>query len=256
MRFFLNQSAKPRVSAIVPARNEQGCIASVVVGLLLQKWSTGEPVFDEVVVANNGSTDRTADIAASAGARVIWVPSEGYGQACWEGVQASSGDVLVFVDGDGAVDPSEAAPLISAIHAGADLVVGVRLAPDEGAMTSTQLFGNALACKLMRYVWGVPTRDLGPFRAIRRDAFNDLQMRDRGFGWTVEMQIRSQRLLHTVVQIPVSWRVRAAGKSKISGTLKGTMGAAIGILGMIARLWWQEWRRGKPVIPKKQSYPQ
>jgi glycosyltransferase involved in cell wall biosynthesis len=243
------------VSAIVPARNEAPCIAAVVRDLLALRTPQGTPLLLEVVVADNGSTDDTARVARDAGARVIAVSQAGYGRACWEAVRASHGSVLLFVDGDGAANPADALSLIDAISHGASLAIGVRHAPDAGAMTFTQRFGNGLACLLMRCLWRMPVADLGPHRAIRRDAFDALDMRDRGFGWTVEMQVRAHSLGLRVAQLPVRWHARTGGVSKISGTLRGVVGAGIGILGMIARLWWRERQRPRlaptnPVSPK------
>lgn len=242
-----------RVSAIVPARNEAPCIDSVVRGLLRLRSACGWPLVFEVVVADNGSSDATAEIALAAGARVLQVPQPGYGNACWHAAQTSRGDVLLFVDGDGAADPHDAALLLAALEGGADLAIGVRRLPEPGAMSAAQRFGNALACTLMRWLWRMPVSDLGPYRAIRRDAFDALDLHDRSFGWTVEMQVRAFVLAQRVVERPVAWRARVAGVSKISGTLRGVFGAGIGILGMIARLWWHERQRAVPPSPKEFS---
>jgi glycosyltransferase involved in cell wall biosynthesis len=249
--------SKPRatVSAIVPARNEAPCIAAVVHGLRALRTPQGVPLLMEVIVADNGSSDDTARIAHEAGARVIPVVQPGYGNACWQGVRASRGSVLLFVDGDGAADPLDAPALLDAITTGASLVIGVRHAPDAGAMTFTQRFGNALACWLMRLLWRMPVADLGPHRAIRRDAFDALDMRDRSFGWTVEMQVRAHVLGLRVAERPVHWHARTGGVSKISGTLRGVVGAGAGILGMIARLWWRE-RQRPPVTSPSSPTPE
>ena len=239
----LHQEPQAAVSAIVPARNEAPCIDAVVRDLWALRTLQGTPLLMEVIVADNGSTDGTARIARDAGARVIPVLKPGYGRACWEAVRASRGSVLLFVDGDGAADPRDAPALLDAITNGAALAIGVRSAPDAGAMTFTQRFGNALACWLMRLLWRMPVADLGPHRAIRRNAFDALDMRDRSFGWTVEMQVRAHVLGLRVVQRPVRWHARTGGVSKISGTLRGVIGAGVGILGMIAHLWWRERRR-------------
>jgi glycosyltransferase involved in cell wall biosynthesis len=242
------------VTAIVPARNEAPCIAAVVQGLLVLRTPQGAPLLMEVLVADNGSTDDTARIARDHGARVIDVAQAGYGRACWEAVHASRGSVLLFVDGDGAADPADAPALLDAITNGASLAIGVRHAPDAGAMTFTQRFGNGLACFLMRYLWRMPVADLGPHRAIRRDAFDALDMRDRSFGWTVEMQVRAHVLGLRVAERPVRWHARTGGVSKISGTLRGVVGAGVGILGMIARLWWRE-RQRPPVTSPSSPTP-
>lgn len=233
-------SVAPKVSAIVPARNEAPTIGAVVLDLLALRQPSGDTVISEVVVANNGSIDETAWLARLRGAYVVTVPEPGYGQACWHGVQASLGEVLLFVDADGSADPADAIALLDAVTAGADLAIGVREHAEAGAMTLAQRFGNRLACQLMRLLWRMPVSDLGPYRAIRRDAFDRLQMRDRGFGWTVEMQLRAHLLGLKVCEVPVRWRARVAGESKISGTVRGVIGAGVGILGMIARLWWRE----------------
>ena len=242
--FFGSRTLKPaHVSAIVPARNEADCIAVVVQSLLDLRDAAGEPLLCEVVVADNGSSDGTGAIAQALGAVVVNVAEPGYGRACWHACIASKGDVLLFVDGDGAADANDATGLLGALRDGADLAIGVRAQPDVGAMSPPQRWGNALACALMRALWHVPVSDLGPYRAIRKPAFDALQMRDRGFGWTVEMQLRAHRIGLRVAERPVSWHARIAGTSKISGTLHGVVGAGVGILGMIARLWLQERRR-------------
>jgi glycosyltransferase involved in cell wall biosynthesis len=231
------------VSAIVPARDERDCIAAVVRGLLALRDAQGRPWIDEVVVADNGSHDGTAAAARAAGARVIDAWPAGYGMACWTGVLASQGDWLIFVDGDGAADAHDATALLQALAEGADLAIGLRQQPDPHALTAPQRFGNALACALMRRIWGMPAHDLGPHRAIRRSAFDALDMRDRAFGWTVEMQVRAHLQGLRVASLPVRWHARAGGRSKISGTVRGVIGAGLGIVGMVARLWWRERQR-------------
>ncbi len=244
-----------RVSAIIPARNEEACIGPVIGGLLALRRPDGTPWVDEVIVANNASTDGTALVAVRAGATVVDVPELGYGQACWSAAHVARGHSLLFVDGDGAADPSDSPALLAALDAGADMVIGARHQPDRGSMSATQIFGNGLACALLRWVWGVNTLDLGPHRAITRHAYERIAMQDRGFGWTVEMQVRAHVLGLRVAELPVEWRVRSGGVSKISGTVQGVVGAGIGILGMVFRLWRSEQRRAalqlEPVAVRK-----
>lgn len=243
-------SSIPRVCAIIPALNEQACIEAVIHGLLDLSTSQGRRLIHEVIVANNGSTDQTASLAVNAGARVINVPERGYGRACWEAAKISNSDIFLYVDGDGAADPQDAHLIIEQLNAGADLVIGVRNQPEPGSMTTLQIFGNRLACTLMSLIWGLRTQDLGPYRAVRRDAYLAIDMQDRSYGWTVEMQVRAHCLGLVVKEVPVSWHARTGGASKVSGTLRGAVGAGLGILGMIARIWLLERRR-----PANQKIP-
>jgi glycosyltransferase involved in cell wall biosynthesis len=238
------------VSAIVPARDEQGSIARVVQDLISLRWPDGRRVVDEVIVVDNGSTDDTPKLARAAGALVVHVPLAGYGRACWHGAQTASGQILLFVDGDGAAVAEEARLLLLPLFEEDDLVVGHRAFPDPLAMSWTQRFGNALACALMRALWGMPDQDLGPFRAIRRTAFRQLDMQDRGFGWTVEMQVRAYQLGLRVGHVPVSWRVRTSGRSKVGGSLSGAVLAGFGILGVI----WQVWSRERDGIRRRKRH--
>jgi glycosyltransferase involved in cell wall biosynthesis len=229
-----------KTTAIIPAYNEAENIALVVGGLLALRDPHGFPTVHEVIVADNNSTDGTADAALRSGARVVHVPQKGYGNACASACNLATGDVLLFVDGDHTADLAQAALLIDAVARGADLAIGVRTNAVRGSLSLPQRFGNLLACCLVRAIWSAPVTDLGPFRAIRRSAYERIGMRDRSFGWTIEMQIRAIQLGLSTVEIDVSWFPRHAGTSKVSGTLKGVVGAGAGILSMIARLWWRQ----------------
>jgi glycosyltransferase involved in cell wall biosynthesis len=229
-----------KISAIIPAYNEAENIALVVSGLCALRQKNGAPMIDEVVVADNNSTDDTARLAAQAGARVISVTQRGYGSACAAACSEARGDVLLFVDGDHTADLTQSRLLIDGILRGNDLVIGVRANAMKGSMTPPQRFGNALACFLIRMLWRVPVSDLGPFRAIRKDAYTRIAMRDRAYGWTVEMQVRAAQLQLRTAEVPVTWYPRHAGQSKVSGTVRGVFGAGTGILSMIARLWWRD----------------
>lgn len=231
---------KRSVVAIVPAYNEADAIELVVRDLHALRDENDAPLLTRVIVADNGSDDGTGALATKAGAVVVREPRRGYGFACMAAVSAADdADVLLFVDGDHSVIATEAIALLNAIDKGADLVIGARTRSEPGAMTLPQRFGNALACAITRNVWGIPISDLGPFRAIRRTAFERLDMKNKTYGWTIEMQIRAMQLGQHVEEVPVSIRCRL-GVSKISGTVKGVIGAGVGILSMIAKLWWQE----------------
>lgn len=227
--------AAPQVSVVIPALNEEGPVAATVRGIK----DVGLPGLTEVIVADNGSTDATAAEAASAGARVVSAPERGYGAACLAALARvdPATTIVLFMDADLADVPEDAAALIAPIIAGeADLVIGSRTAGviEPGAMTVPQRFGNWLAPALVRVIWGVRYTDLGPFRAIRRDALARLAMADRDFGWTIEMQVRAAKLGLRIAERPVRYRKRV-GQSKISGTLRGVIAAGSKILYVIAR---------------------
>lgn len=227
------------VSVIIPALNEETSIAKVIAAI--PEW------VDDIVVVDNGSTDATGDIAENAGARVVFEPRRGYGQACLSGIAAlDNPDVIVFLDADFSDDPRCMDGLVDPIADGkADLVIGSRTLGkcEAGALTPQARFGNWLACRLIRLFWGIRCTDLGPFRAIAADSLQRLDMRDPDYGWTVEMQIKAASRGLRVQEAPVPYR-RRIGKSKISGTLRGVIGAGTKILGWIfvsaadsARTW-------------------
>ncbi len=219
-------------AVIIPARNEAQAISLVLAELPRQ-------LVHEVIVVDNGSTDGTAEVARSAGARVVVEPTPGYGWACLSGLAALSPEVdtVAFMDGDHSDYPEDLPTLLEPIAEGrADLVIGSRTAcAQAGSLTPHQRFGNRLACALMRWCFGVRFTDLGPFRAIRREALERLQMHDQAFGWTVEMQAKAARARLRVVEVPVRYRPRI-GRSKISGTLSGTVRAGVTILATIVRI--------------------
>lgn len=219
-----------KVSVVIPALNEERAIAKVLRDI--PAW------VDETIVADNGSDDRTREIAQRNGAKVVCEPARGYGAACQTGLcAADDSDIIVFLDGDYSDYPQDMTLLIDPISAGdADLVIGSRVeaSRETSALTPQQRFGNWLACALMRLFFGARYTDLGPFRAIRRDALDALKMQDRAYGWTVEMQIRAIRLGLNVREVPVRYRQRI-GVSKISGTLTGSVRAGTTILRVIGR---------------------
>ncbi len=189
----------------------------------------------EVIVADNGSTDNTAAVAGAAGARVVSEPRRGYGFACAAGVRAAeSAEVIVFLDGDGSSDPAELPALLAPLREGvADLVLGSRLLEGERereAMLPHQRFGNWLTALLMRRLYGIRVTDLGPYRAIRADLLAKLDMCEMTFGWPTEMMVKAARHGARIVEVPVSHHPRLAGRSKVSGTVRGSLLAAYFIL--------------------------
>ena len=225
-----------RVAAILPARNEAEALGPVLAAM--PDW------IDWVIVADNGSRDATAETARAAGAVVVFEPFAGYGAACLAGIARAKelgAEVFLFLDADGSDKPEEAAFVLAPIAAGAaDLVIGSRTLgiAEKGALTLPQALGNQLAALLMRAIWRKKVTDLGPYRAITRAAYDGLGMRDRDFGWTVEMQTRALRRGQRVVEVPVSRLNRRAGVSKVSGTINGVLRAGTKILYVI----WREWR--------------
>ncbi|WP_293371383.1 glycosyltransferase family 2 protein [Nevskia sp.] len=245
--------------AIIPAHNEAPAIARVV-GDVCSARIAGRLAFDRVIVVDNASSDGTADLAAEAGADIVFEALRGYGAACLAGIKAAGErGALVFIDGDASVDLADLTALLAPMtgSAAADLVIGTRPKPDPDAMSLPQRIGNRLATALIRLLWRVPVHDLGPFRVIRAERLADLAMRDVAYGWTVEMQIKAWRQGLHVVEVPVSVRVRI-GQSKISGTVRGVIGAAVGIFSMIGRLWLadRQERRDRalsPAVPPARS---
>lgn len=234
--------AKFQVVAVLPALNEALAVAEVVGGLLALQDADGAPLLARVIVADNGSNDGTTAVASAAGAQVVQEARRGYGYACMAGIHAALLDTsvthILFVDADRSVVLNETPLLFAAGQAGADLVIGARVHVMPDAMTLPQRFGNALACRLARWIWGFPMTDLGPFRLIERKALLDIDMQDMTYGWTVEMQVKAFQLRMRVVEVPVSVQARI-GVSKVSGTVRGVIGAGIGIFSMIGKLWWR-----------------
>jgi glycosyltransferase involved in cell wall biosynthesis len=227
-----------RIGVIIPALNEADAISHVIRDI--PGW------VDRIVVADNGSSDGTGEVAQAHGASVVHESERGYGAACLAGIAACpDADIFVFLDGDYSDHPQELELLVGPIISGAaEFVVGSRVSGNAqaNALTLQQRFGNWLACKLMNGIWHTCYSDLGPFRAIEAEALKRLAMRDRTYGWTVEMQIKAALVGLKAIEVPVSYRPRI-GVSKISGTLKGTVLAGTKILGLIGRYaLWPRWR--------------
>jgi glycosyltransferase involved in cell wall biosynthesis len=229
------------VATIIPAHNEEiplpGVIAEIPPG-----------ISDVVVVVDNGSTDRTFEVAQQAGAQVVREPRLGYGYACAAGIRFASergAEILVFLDADGSFDPAQIPDLLAPIEGGqADLVLGSRPmgGMEPGAMPPHARFGNWLVARLMRLFYGLRVSDLGPFRAVRVDLLERLRMQEMTYGWPTEMMVKAARLCARVVEVPVRYRVRRGGRSKVSGTIRGTILATHAILFVTLRyaFWWKE----------------
>jgi len=222
-----------KISVIIPAFNEEDSIAQVI-------NSIPQNLVEQIVVVNNASTDSTETVAKQAGSTVIFEPQRGYGKACLTGIKACENtDVIVFLDADYSDDPSEMSKLLEPVLSNeADLVIGSRILGDreKGALPAHAQFGNILACFLIKKLFNQKFTDLGPFRAIRRKALVNLNMRDEDYGWTVEMQARAAILGLRCKEVPVSYKIRI-GRSKISGTLHGSIKAGTKILWTIFKLW-------------------
>lgn len=229
-----NLPAAPTISLIIPALNEAACLPALLA-------EVPHALLHETIVVDNGSTDETAAVARAAGARVVSEPRRGYGYACAAGVAAATGDILLFMDGDGSFVPLELQRLVEPIVTGqADLVLGTRLrgGMSTGAMPPHQRIGNQLVAWLVRRFYGVALTDLGPFRAIRRDLFVTLQMQEQTYGWPIEMMVKAARHQARLLEVPVSYRPRLAGHSKVGGTVRGTILATYKILRVTFRYVW------------------
>jgi len=222
----------PRINIIIPAYNEENSIGKVLAAI-------PAGIAHDVIVVDNNSTDKTAQIAALANATVLHEPSAGYGNACLKGIahaldkpECCRPDILVFLDGDYSDYPEEMALILAPILAGkADMVIGSRALGNRqpGAMLPQQLFGNWLATRMLKWLYQASFTDLGPFRAITVPALLQINMQDKTYGWTVEMQAKAAKLQIRYAEVPVSYRKRI-GFSKVSGTVKGTVLAGYKII--------------------------
>lgn len=220
---------------IIPALNEEP-----VIGLTLGRIPDG--LYHTVIVADNGSTDGTAEIAQAHGAKVTSEPERGYGATCLKALSnlPPEVDTVVFMQADLSEDPAEAAQLIAPILDGrADMVLGSRTLgrAERGSLYPHQKFGNWLSTGLISALYGYRYTDLGPYRAIRRDALCRLNMQHRNYGWTMEMQVRAVEEGLRILEVPITYRVRAAGVNKVSGNLRASLEAGATIISTVFRLW-------------------
>ncbi len=218
---------------IIPALDEEPAIGQTL-------GRVPRDLYREIIVADNGSRDRTAEIARAHGATVVWEPERGYGAACLRAISALPDNIeaVVFMDADASDDPAEARLLLEPIYEGrADLVIGSRTLghAEKGALEPHQVLGNRIATGIIHAFYGHRYTDLGPFRAIRAEALQRLAMRDRNYGWTIEMQIKALRHKMRIVEVPVSYR-RRVGVSKISGNWRASIAAGVKIMWTAFRL--------------------
>ena len=227
------------INVIIPALNEEEPIGKVVRAVAATK------IPSEIIVVDNGSTDQTAERARSAGARVVAEPQRGYGRACSAGVRALSPecDTVVFLDGDGSDCPEFMNELVDPILAGKyDFVIGSRTRGkrEPGSMNVQQILSGRIAGVILRLLYGVRYTDMCPFRAIRRDALEQLGMREQTYGWNLEMQMKAARAGLRILEVPINHRRRAGGESKVSGTLRGTFVAGTRIVATLLRVAFEK----------------
>ena len=218
-----------RATLIIPALNEAEVIGDVIARV-------PRDLIAEILVVDNGSSDGTATVAAAAGARVVDEPRRGYGAACWAGVCALPADAeaVVFLDGDGSQEPEEIGRVLAPLRSGAaDFVLGARRFAGGHPLHAS--LGTRLVAGFVSWRYGVRVSDIGPLRAIRADLLRRLRMRDRAFGWPVEMVVKVAALGGRIAEVPVSHRPRQAGRSKVSGTIVGSLRAGYGFLAAALR---------------------
>ena len=229
---------KLNIQVVVPALNEAGNIGDLVTELLSQQ-------INGVTVVDNGSEDETGPIAAAAGAHVVVEPRRGYGYACQAGTVAAiaaGAEIIVYIDGDYSSLPAEIARLTEPVlQDGVDLALGSRVLGDiePGAMPPHQRFGNWLSSRLMGWLYGIPVTDLSPYRAIKTELLQTLAMQEMTFGWPTEMMVKAAKRGASLQEVPVTWAVRRTGRSKVSGTVRGTILAAYYILGVTIKYAWK-----------------
>lgn len=233
-RVDIPMDQRMRVTAIIPALDEEEAIGETVTCL-------DRTLVHEVIVVDNGSRDRTAERAAAAGARIVFEPRRGYGSACLAGVRAAGNTaVFVFLDGDGSDDPKDLPRVLAPVlREEADLVLGSRLrgSREPGSLAAHQIWGNRVVLALLRLLYNVCLTDFGPFRAIRADALARLGMSHPTYGWPIEMVVKAAKYGLRIVEVPVNYR-RRIGRSKVAGTVRGSLLAGYHLIATVLRYAW------------------
>lgn len=229
-----DREAKPFISVIIAALNEEEAIGKVIAAI-------PKNLADEIIVVDNGSTDKTAAVARAAGARVVTEATPGYGRALRAGLRSLSpkSEIVVFLDGDGSDCPEMMDRIVTPIIEGtSDFVIGSRTRGqrESGSMDFHQVIAGYMVGYVLRFLYGVRSTDMGPFRAIRRDVLESLKLREETYGWSLEMQMRAGRARVRTTEVPVNYRRRAGGQSKVAGTVRGSLRAATRILTTLARI--------------------
>ena len=227
-------STDPLIALIIPALNEEQALSQLLAEIPPKsaEW---------IIVVDNGSTDNTAGVAREAGAHVVSEPRRGYGRACLTGFEAANklgAEILVFMDGDGSDDPADLSLMLAPLLEGrADLAMGSRVSPraERGAIPPQARLGNWLVSRLIHLLYGAPLHDIGSFRCIRREKLAALQMQELTFGWPVEMLVKAARAHYRIVELPIHYRKRSHGRSKVAGTLVGSVKAAYYMLSTTLR---------------------
>jgi len=245
----------PQVIAVIPALNEAETIGGVVRALATDTLAA---TLAAIIVVDNGSTDDTAACATAAGALVVSEPARGYGAACAAGVARAGelgAEIIVLLDGDASDHPADLRAILAPVLSGdAEFVMGSRTRGqvERGALTGAQRFGNALAARLLGLL-GLTITDLGPFRAIRTASLAALDMHERTYGWSTEMLVKAARLKLRFREVPVTYRRRGGGRSKVSGTVRGSVRAGVVILGTVLR--YARWQPARPMLYRKEQTP-
>lgn len=247
------EDSRGQVAIIIPALNEEDALQCLLreIPQDAARW---------IIVIDNGSTDRTAEVARAAGAIVVSEPQRGYGRACYKGFMTAKelgADILVFMDGDGSDDPADLPMMIEPVRRGvADLVIGSRVSKraEQGAVPPQARLGNWLVSNMIHLLYRVPIHDIGSYRAIQCSALTDLQMHEMTFGWPVEMMVKAARARYHVIEQPIHYRKRSHGQSKVSGTVIGSVKAAYYMLSITLRYAGAQGRYGYTEAQRQHGY--